>query len=41
MALGGDCLEDGMVIWVEGVAPAVRPCRMEKEEEEGGGLLPD
>jgi hypothetical protein len=38
MAMGGAYLEDGAVIWVEGVAPAVGACGMEKEEEDGGGV---
>ena len=38
MAMGGTYLEDGAVIWVEGVAPAVEACGMEKEEEDGGGV---
>ena len=43
MALDGAYLEDGAVIWVEGVAPAVGACGMEKgEEEDGVGCgLPD
>jgi hypothetical protein len=38
MAMGGAYLEDGAVISVEGVAPAVEVCGMEKDEEDGGGV---